>query len=144
MIPTTLLRKAMDDIARNRGEFSLFALLLRTNALGKSDLVVSAPWLVGGTFKATSEFVELLIGSIGRQALPQFGRVLALEKKHPLVAFIIKTFPVADGELRVRSSEFLEFNVEEALILRAKPVSKRKAPKKALHPVAGGSSRGRR
>ena len=95
MISTTLLRKAMDDIARNRGEFSLFALLLRTNTLGTSDLVVSAPWLAGGIFKATSEFVELLIGSIGRQALPQFGTALALESEHPLVAFIIKTFPVA-------------------------------------------------
>jgi len=143
VISTTLLRKAMDDIARNRGEFSLFALLLRTNTLGTSDLVVSAPWLAGGIFKATSEFVELLIGSIGRQALPQFGKVLALEMEHPLVAFIIKTFPVASGELRVRSSEFLEFDVEEALILRATPVAKRKTPKKSLHAVAGGSSRGR-
>ncbi len=50
----------MDEIARKKGEFTLFALLMRADAPGTWDLVVSAPWLESGKLKATGEFVRLL------------------------------------------------------------------------------------
>ena len=43
MIATSRLRKAMRDIAAEKGEFTLFGLFMRTDAPGTWDLVVSAP-----------------------------------------------------------------------------------------------------
>src|ERR1022692_1693682 len=75
VIATGPLRKAMREIAARKGDFTLFALLMRADSLGRWDLVVSAPWLESGKLKATSELVELLSDSIGREALQQFARV---------------------------------------------------------------------
>ena len=48
MINTNLLRKAMDEIAAKKGEFTLFALLKRPDAFGEWDLVVSS-WGAGAS-----------------------------------------------------------------------------------------------
>ncbi len=52
MIHTAALDKAMDDIAKRKGEFWLFGLFMRADASGIWDLVVAAPWLESGKLKA--------------------------------------------------------------------------------------------
>ena len=92
MINTNVLRKAMREIAANRGNFTLFALLMRADGPGTWDLVVSAPWLESGKFRATSEFVRLLAQSIGEESLQQFSRVLALNSADAPLSLFWRTF----------------------------------------------------
>jgi hypothetical protein len=131
----------MREIAARKGDFTLFALLMRADSLGRWDLVVSAPWLESGKLKATSELVELLSDSIGREALQQFARVATVVGDNPTVQFIVKNLPVDDGELRVKSTDLFGLEIEDAIIFRAKPSNG--SAKKALHPAAVGSSQGR-
>ncbi len=121
MINTNLLRKAMDEIAAKKGDFTLFALLMRPDALGQWDLVVSAPWLESGSLKATREFVRMLTRSIGEEFLQQLSRVVALSSDEPRVKFIRQNFPVVEGEreLKVQSIDLLGLDIQEAVILRA-------------------------
>ena len=119
MINTNFLRKAMHDIAAKRGEFTLFALLMRADAPGTWDLVVSARWLESGKLKATEEFVRLLAQSIGEESLQQFSRVLALNSADPPVKFILENIPVEDREIRIQSTDLLGMQIEEAIIFRA-------------------------
>lgn len=145
MITNTALRKAMHEIAAKRGHFTLFAKLMRSDAPGTWDLVVSAPWLEKGQLKATSELVELLSDSIGEEALHDFSRIATVGKDHPTVKFILANLPVDDGELRVQSTDLFGLQIDEAVIFRAKkPSADRNGPfPKALHPATAGSGHGR-
>src|SRR5438132_8424489 len=137
MINTNILRKAMDDITDKKGEFTLFALLMRADAPGTWDLVVSAPWLERGKLKATSEFVRLLAQSIGEESLKQFSRVVALNSKDAPVKFILENLPVEDRILRVQGTDLLGLQIDEAIIFRAKKPRAGRLPNKPLQPTAG-------
>lgn len=141
---TSVLRKAMHEIAEKKGDFTLFALFMRAGAPGTWDLVVSAPWIEGGQLKSTSELVELLTQSVGRDALQQFSRVATVGIDDPAVKFILANLPVEDGELRVRSTDLFGLQIEEAIIFRAKRSNRSGSATRALHTTAAGSSRGRR
>ena len=137
------LRNAMHQIAAKKGDFTLFALVMRADAPGTWDLVVSAPWLQSGKLKATSELVELLAESIGTESLQQFARVATVGSDNPTVKFILANLPVDDGELDVRSTDLFGLQIEEAIIFRAKRPNSKSPANRALHPAAAGSSRGR-
>lgn len=144
MITNATLRKAMQVIAAKKGDFTLFALFMRSDAPGTWDLVVSAPWLEKGRLKATSELVELLSDSIGEGSLHDFSRIATVGKDHPAVRFILANLPVDDGELRVRSTDLFGLQIDEAIIFRARrPSADRNGPAKALHPAGAGSGRSR-
>jgi hypothetical protein len=123
MISTTKLRKAMRQIAAKKGDFTLFGLFMRADAPGTWDLVVSAPWLEGGKLKALREFTELLSKSIGEQSLRQFSRIVTLNQRDPALTAVVSAFSVDDGELRVQHSNLFGLEIEEAIIIRAKPVA---------------------
>jgi hypothetical protein len=44
-------RKAMNLIASQKGDFTLYALFKRANGVGNWDLVVSAPWLARSRYQ---------------------------------------------------------------------------------------------
>jgi hypothetical protein len=123
MISTTKLRKAMRRIAAKKGDFTLFGLFMRADAPGTWDLVVSAPWLEGGKLKALGEFTELLSKSIGEQSLRQFSRIVTLNQHDPALTAVVSAFSVDDGELRVQHSNLFGLEIEEAIIIRAKPAA---------------------
>jgi len=136
MINTNVLRKAMREIAANRGNFTLFALLMRADGPGTWDLVVSAPWLESGKLRATSEFVRLLAQSIGEESLQQFSRVLALNSADAPLKFILKNIPVEDGEIRIENTDLLGMQIKEGIILRSmKPKPQRSGLPNTLQPT---------
>ncbi|MBI4471949.1 MAG: hypothetical protein HY646_04725 [Acidobacteria bacterium] len=146
MINTNLLRKAMDEIAARKGDFTLFALVMRADSPGTWDLVVSAPWLEGRKLKATSEFVQLLAESIGEESLRQFSRVATVDSDAAIVKFIRTNLPVeaAEGALRVQSSDLVGLQIQEAIIFRAKKVkgNSTRLPNTTLQPSAQRTRRG--
>ena len=129
MINTNLLRKAMDEIAAKKGEFTLFALLKRPDAFGEWDLVVSAPWLGSGNLKVTRELVRLLTRSMGEGFLQELSRVVPLASDEPRVKFIRENlwYEKDEGELKVQSTDLLGLQIEEAIILRAEKLRPRPA-----------------
>jgi len=134
VIPIVDLRKAMHEIARRKGDFTLFALFKRAHSLfGEWDLVISA----------LREFVNLLAKSIGRKSLPQFAQVAIVPGNDPTVKFLLDNLPVEDGERHIQDKELFNLQIEEGIILRAQKPSSAKAARKARVPVASGSSRRR-
>ena len=143
MIATGVFRKAMNEIASRKGDFTLFALLRRANAPGTWDLVVSAPWLESGNLKVLRELVDLLGKSIGRDSLVQLSRVEAVPGDNRTVKFILDNIPVDDGARRLHSTDLFDLQIEEAIILRAKRPGPNKTARKAPHPMSAGSSHSR-
>lgn len=125
---TTQLRKAMREIAREKGDFTLFGLFMRSDAPGTWDLVVSAPWLEKGKLKALNEFVQLLSDAIGKQALSNFSRIQTIDSDSPGLTSLLRAFNVEDDEVRVQNSNLFGLQIEDAFIFRAKrPAHRRTA-----------------
>lgn len=120
MIDTSTLRSAMREIALQRGEFTLFALFKRSDALGTWDLVVSAPWLDEDDWNALGEFTQLLGNHIGEEQLKELARVVTLDTSDPALNAVLAAVSVDDGEVRLQRPNFFGLEIEDALILRSK------------------------
>jgi hypothetical protein len=120
-------------------------LFRRADGLGRWDLVVSAPWLERGKYKALAELVDLLSKSIGRTPFVELARVETIPRKNATLKSILTDFPVDDREheRRLRCNELFGLEMEEAIILRAKRPSPNKPARRVLQPVGAGSSSGR-
>jgi hypothetical protein len=130
VIAVDVFRKAMRNIASQKGDFTLFALFRRANGIGEWDLAVAAPWLPKSRYEAASELVELVIKSIGRKSFVELARVEPIPVNDPNLKSLLTEFPVGDGEpeRRMRNVELFGLEMEQAIILRAKrPVAKRPA-----------------
>jgi hypothetical protein len=139
MIATDRLRKAMHEMAAQKGDFTLFALFKPANAVGgKWDLVVSAPWLEAGRLASISEVVDLLVKSMGRKALQQFARVETVPAD-----ILLKNVPVDDRERWIQSAELFGMQMDEAIILRAKRPERVRPRSKVAHSAVSGSARRR-
>jgi hypothetical protein len=123
MIPINRVRKALVDIAKKKGQFTFVGLLMRSDAPGTWDLVVSAPWIQKGKLKAVSELTDLLAHSMGEQGLREFARVVTIDSMDPRLQLIFSRFDVDDREVRVRGTDLFGLDIEEAVILRAKPAA---------------------
>jgi len=140
----------MHEIADRKGNFTLFALFMRADAPfaraddpGTWDLVVSAAWLEGSRLKATRELVDLLAKTIGRRSVQELSRVETLPGDDPTTRFILRSFPVEDGERYIQSTDLPRMQIEKGIIFRAWKPGPKKAARKELGLATAGSSRGR-
>ena len=115
------LRKVMNAIAEKKGEFSAFAVVMRVNTPWLWDLVVAAPWLKSGIFASAGEVFRLLEKQLGKRALRRLG-VLVLPNTSETRAELAE-LNIDGGETRIYRRRLFGTEVEEAIILRAKPVA---------------------
>lgn len=110
----------MRNIAAKRGDFILFGLFMRADALGRWDLVVSATWLGEEKLADLRDLARLLSEELGEDQLKQFSRIVILDTSDPALNAVLSAISVEDGEVRVQQSNFFGLQIEDALILRAK------------------------
>src|SRR5206468_7150523 len=118
-------------------------LLLRVDVPWVWDLVVAAPWLKLGIFASAGEVFRLLEKQLGKRALRRLG-VLVLPNT-PETRAELAELNIDGGETRIYRRRLFGAEVEEAVILRAKPVagfglraSRRRRPAQAeKRPAAG-------
>ena len=79
------------------------------------------------------EVVDLLTKSIGRKALLQFSRVVALAGDDPTVGFFLKNVPVEDGERGIQRTDLFGMQIEEGVVFRAKRPARAKNLSKVAH-----------
>lgn len=130
MIATSKLRKAMHEIAAKKGEeFTFFGFFLRADAVGAWDLVVSAWWLANFRLETLDELHRLLIASLGKVTTGKIGRLVTLRPDDANLRAVVSEYPVEDGEVRVKRECLFGLEIEDAIILRARPGTTRRARK---------------
>ena len=105
------------EIAAEKGEFSLFALLLREDADNKWDLLASAPWLVTNQRESLDYLVNQLRSRLDTQELLSLSRIVLLEEDNPVLEAIHKEIRVRHGMAEVRDSIFFGVSVKHAYII---------------------------
>jgi len=96
-------------------------LLLRVDAIWVWDLVVDAPWLKLGIISSAVVVFRLLEKQLGKRALRRLG-VLVLPNT-PETRAELAELNIDGGETRIYRRRLFGTEVEEAIILRAKPVA---------------------
>lgn len=120
MIQIDKLRRVMEEVSAEKGEFVLFGLFLREEAQDKWDLVMSAPWLEEGKLKALGEFVEKAASIVGEEELLTLSRIVTLNHDDPNLDAILEAVQVDNGPLELWNRDFFGLEIKHVYILRAK------------------------
>ena len=80
-----ILPSIQQDIAHDKGKFTLFAMLQRDNGLDLWDIVVSAPWIGESTSPTLHLVFEALKGRLGAEDMLTISRVVALRSNELFV-----------------------------------------------------------
>src|SRR5437764_13878109 len=120
MIDIEKLRKVMNQVSAEKGDFVLFGLFLSEESPDRWDLVVSAPWLEKGRLKALGEFVEILSSIVGQKDIHSLSKIVTLNHDEPSLKAILRTVQVENVPIVLQDNNLFGLEVKQAYILRAK------------------------
>ena len=105
------------NIAAEKGEFSLFALLLREDAEDKWDLLIAAPWLEADTKESLTYIVNKIRAQLTTQELLSLSRIVFLEKGNPVLEALHRMVKVQHGMGEVRDSVVFGVPIKQAYLI---------------------------
>jgi hypothetical protein len=129
------------EIAKERGDFALFALILRPGLsgvvstsddpgiIGRWDLVVSAPWVGRNQKEELEYFVRKLRMRVGETGTGFLSRIVMLTPTDQFVRTMNASFRTDDSPIEVLRSSLSGVEIERAYIIRSKASSPEVAPK---------------
>jgi hypothetical protein len=108
------------EMAKEKGNFSLFALFLREDVPDRWDLVVSAPWF-GDNQKVILDYLVNKIKSRLKDAeLLLLSRIVLVSSTDPTLKAIHKAFEIEHGMVEVQNSNFFGLMIKHAYIITSK------------------------
>jgi hypothetical protein len=104
-------------LSQERGEFSLFALFLREDALDKWDLIVAAPWLEVDRKEALAYITAQIQELFNSEELASLSRVVFVDQSNPAIEAINQSINCQHGQAEVRNSNFFGLQIKHAYII---------------------------
>jgi hypothetical protein len=117
------LRDLEAEVRRERGEFSLFALLQRDDAYGKWDLVVAAPWIGNWNMKDLQYLTDKVTARLTERELLSLSMVTIVSPNDEPVQRLIREHPVSPDEspVEVHDWDYDGMAITRGYILTARP-----------------------
>lgn len=110
-----------DEINAERGELSLFALVLREDAANKWDVLASAPWMERDRGRALKYLADKITHRLKQEEILDLSRIIVLEEGNPALEAFLRAMRVESGRTaEVESSEFFGLPIKHAFIFQAK------------------------
>jgi hypothetical protein len=104
-------------IATEKGDLSLFALLLREDAADKWDLLLAAPWLETDKKDSLAYVADKLRAQLTTQQLLLLSRIVILEKGNPVLEALHRMIQVQHGMGEVRDSSVFGVPIKQAYLI---------------------------
>lgn len=105
------------SISSEKGEFALFALMLREEAQNKWDLLISAPWLKSDKKEALRYVAEKVREEFKEEELLNLSRIVIIEEDNPALEAFQKAIGVQHGHAEVKDSMFFGLEIKHAFIV---------------------------
>jgi hypothetical protein len=105
------------DIASAKGEFSLFALLLREDVGDQWDFLVAASWLEADNRESLEYLANQLRSRLSTQELLSLSMIVVLEENNPVLNAIHKEVQIRHGIAEVRDSIAFGMPIKHAYII---------------------------
>ena len=107
------------EIAKERGDFVLFALLSREDLPDRWDLIVSAPW-IRDRDEALKYLVQKIQSTIGAPVLTDLSRIVFANFGDQAVQNLNRAFHVEHGMFEVKDSNILGLPIKHGFIITSK------------------------
>jgi hypothetical protein len=107
-------------IAEEKGDFVLFAFVMREENPDRWDLIVSAPWIGGDERGAVNYFVSQIKSRLGDQDLVSLARIVVIDPHKGAVEALNRRVQIEHGKVEVRDSDFFGLPVKHAYIITSK------------------------
>jgi hypothetical protein len=98
------------ELARDYGDFTLFALFLRENSPGLWDVIVSAPWIDENKKEGMDKIVAKINTHLKKEERLRLTRIVIVEHNHPDLHEVNHFFKLA------QSSQLIEEAKNENLL----------------------------
>jgi hypothetical protein len=118
------LRDSAGEIATEKGEFTLFALLQREDAVGgKWDLVVAAPWIGEGRLETLKYLAGRITPRLSLEELLSLSKMVTVFPNDEPVRRLIQAFPVIPDQkpVEIRDWDYDGMPIARGYILTARP-----------------------
>jgi hypothetical protein len=120
------LKAVVLELEKEHGPLLIFALFLREDPIEKWDIVVSASWLSLSDLNAYRIVASKVQEALKGPELMQFSRVVILDDKDPVVAFLQEGYSIKNGHFEELSgdsfSEKFKFAIKRAYLLRCQKI----------------------
>jgi hypothetical protein len=119
------LRDLEAEVRRERGDFSLFALLQREDAYGKWDLVVAALWIGDWNIEDLQYLCDKVTARLTERELLSLAFVTIVSPDDEPVQRLIREYPVSSDEkpVEIRDWDYNGMAIERGYILTARPTA---------------------
>ena len=117
---TERFRRLESHVSQQKGDFSLFALLLREGAPDRWDLIVSAPWVMHDKESALDYFVETIKSVLGAEELVNLSRIVFVDPDDVSIADLNRTVSVEHGSVEMRDTMFSGQPIRQGVIITSK------------------------
>lgn len=107
-------------ISQEKGDFSLFALFLREDALDKWDLVVAAPWIESNRKTALPYIASQIQAKFEPHEVTSLSRVVLVEQTNPALDAINRAIKIEHGTADVQNSSFFGVPIKHAYIITSR------------------------
>src|SRR5438309_7230878 len=106
-----------------KGEFALFALFLRDDALDKWDLVVAAPWIESDRKTALSYITNQIQAAFEPDELTRLSRVVIVDEANPALDAINRAIRIEHGIADIQNNNFFGLQIKHGYVITSQKPS---------------------
>ena len=114
------LRLLETEISQKKGDFSLFALLLREDAQNKWDLVASAPWFWSDKLRTLDYLAKKLRSRLTSDEFLSLSRIVLIEESDPTLHALQQAFQVHHTPIEVQDCNLFGLQIQHGYIITSR------------------------
>lgn len=118
--------KVEKEISQEKGEFSLFVLLLREDSQDKWDVVLSASWFPESKKEVLTYIVNKLVKILTPKELLKLSRIVALNEDDSFVANLNSVINTKHNAVEFKNCQLNNIHVKHAYVITSRKVSETK------------------
>jgi len=104
-------------LARQKGDFRLFALFLRDGSPGKWDVLVSAKWIDTNKQQALKAIIEQLTTQLNKDELMSLSRVVVIKQDNEGLPAVNQFMPVENPIAEIHDKNFFGLDIKQAFLI---------------------------
>lgn len=111
------------SLSTEHGDFDLFAIVLREDALDKWDLIISSDWALKDKKVAINTVVAKIQSLLSNEETVKLSRVIILDKDDRTLNALHKSMHVEHGIAEISNSNFFGLEIKHAYLVTSKRMS---------------------
>jgi hypothetical protein len=104
-------------LSTEKGDFMLFALFMRDDAMDKWDLVVAAPWIESNRKTALRYVTNQIQAAFKPDEITHLSRVVLVDETNPALDAINRAIRVQHGVADIQNSDFFGLQIKHGYII---------------------------